>query len=76
MKSASLEFLSSLIAAPSPSGYEQPAARLYRDYASKFADQVTTDVVGNVMAVLNPDAPMKIMLAAHMDEIGFIVHHI
>jgi endoglucanase len=76
MQSSSLEFLTSLIAAPSPSGYEQPVARLYRDYTTPFADRVTTDVAGNVMAVLNPDAPMKIMLAGHMDEIGFIIHHI
>ena len=76
MQSSSLEFLTSLVAAPSPSGYEQPVARLYRDYTAPFADQVTTDVAGNVMAVLNPDAPMKVMLAGHMDEIGFIIHHI
>lgn len=76
MQTDSLGFLTSLIAAPSPSGYEQPVARLYRDYTGRFAAQVTTDVAGNVMAVLNPDAPMKIMLAGHMDEIGFIIHHI
>ena len=76
MQSSSLEFLTSLVSAPSPSGFEQPVARLYRDYTTPFADQVTTDVAGNVMAALNPDAPMKIMLAGHMDEIGFIVHHI
>jgi endoglucanase len=76
MQPSSLEFLTSLVAAPSPSGYEQPVARLYRDYTTPFADQVTTDVAGNVMAALNPDAPMKVMLAGHMDEIGFIIHHI
>ncbi|WP_200841272.1 M20/M25/M40 family metallo-hydrolase [Geminicoccus flavidas] len=27
-------------------------------------------------AALNPDAPMKVMLSGHMDEIGFIVHYI
>lgn len=76
MQTDSLEFLTSLIAAPSPSGHEQPVARLYRDYASRFADEVSTDVLGNVTAVLNPRAPMKVMLAGHMDEIGFIIHHI
>jgi putative aminopeptidase FrvX len=76
MLSSSLEFLTSLVTAPSPSGYEQPVARLYRDYTTLFADHVATDVAGNVMAALNPDAPMKVMLAGHMDEIGFIIHHI
>lgn len=41
-----------------------------------FADRVTTDIMGNVMAVINPDAPMRVMYAGHMDEIGFIVHYI
>lgn len=76
MRSESLAFLKALVNAPSPSGYEQPAARLYREYTERFAHRVTTDVHGNVAAVLNPDAPMKIMLAGHMDEIGFIVHYI
>jgi putative aminopeptidase FrvX len=76
MRPQSLEFLKALVNAPSPSGYEQPAARIYRDYTQNAADRVTTDVSGNVLAILNPDAPVRIMLAAHMDEIGFLVHYI
>ena len=38
---------------------------------------VSTDVHGKrPRAVLNPGAAMRIMLAGHMDELGFIVHHI
>ncbi|HEY8381545.1 MAG TPA: M42 family metallopeptidase [Microvirga sp.] len=51
-------------------------AKLYRQYIGDFADRVTVDVHGNVVAVLNPNAPMKVMLAGHMDEIGFIIHYI
>ena len=76
MRSDSLAFLKSIVSAPSPSGYEEPVARLYREYAERFADRVATDVHGNVQAVLNPDARIKVMLAGHMDEIGFIVHHV
>jgi putative aminopeptidase FrvX len=76
MNSRSVAFLESLISAPSPSGYEQPVARLYRAYVSRFADDVSTDVHGNAIAVLNPGARMKIMLVGHMDEIGFIIHYI
>jgi endoglucanase len=76
MRPESLDFLKAIVNAPSPSGYEQPAARVYRAYTEGFADRVTTDVHGNVAAVLNPDAPMRIMLAGHMDEIGFIIHHV
>jgi endoglucanase len=76
MRDQSVQFLRALVGAPSPSGYEQPVAQLYRDYVGRFAERVTTDQHGNVTAVINPAAPMKIMLAAHMDEIGFVVHHI
>ncbi len=76
MRQASLDFLKRIVDTPSPSGYEQPAARVYRAYTEPFADRVATDVHGNVTAVLNPGASMRIMLAGHMDELGFIVHHI
>jgi putative aminopeptidase FrvX len=72
----SLTFLKELVDAPSPSGYETRAAKVYVDYVSGCADEVTTDVNGNVFALLNPAAKMKIMLAGHMDEIGFIIHYI
>jgi hypothetical protein len=52
MRSESLDFLKSLLAAPSPSGYEQPAAAVYRDYVTPFADEVRTDVMGSVCAKL------------------------
>lgn len=76
MRAKSLEFFKAIVNVPSPSGYEERAAEIYRAYTKKFADEVTTDVHGNVAAVLNPKAKMKIMLAGHMDEIGFIVHYI
>jgi endoglucanase len=76
MRSESLQFLKQVVNAPSPSGYEQEAAEVYRSYTSAFADRVDTDVHGNVSAILNPAAEMKIMLAGHIDEIGFIVHYI
>jgi endoglucanase len=76
MSRQSLEFLEALVTAPSPSGFERPVATLYRDRMADYADRVTTDVHGNVLAVLNPEAPMRIMLAGHTDEIGFVVHHI
>lgn len=76
MRKESLAFLKEIVNTPSPSGYEERAAEVYRTYCSGFADQIHTDVHGNVWAIANPDAKMKVMLAGHMDEIGFIVHYI
>ncbi len=71
-----MSILQDLIAAPSPSGFEQPAQAVYRRAVEPFADEVHTDVLGNTYAVVNPKGSPKIMLAGHCDEIGFLVSHI
>ncbi|MHA1730020.1 MAG: M42 family metallopeptidase [Promethearchaeota archaeon] len=70
------EFLERLVNTPSPTGFEQPAQSLYREYLSDIADKITTDVMGNVDAVLNPTGSPKIMLAGHIDEVGLQVKYI
>ncbi len=76
MRTESYDFLKSIEETPSPSGYEQPVARIVRKRMAKYADQITTDVHGNVIAALNPKAEVKVMLAGHMDQIGFLVNHV
>ncbi len=76
MRAKSLDFLKEIVNVPSPSGFEERAAEIYRKYTKTFADEIKTDVHGNVAAILNPKAEMKIMLAGHMDEIGFLIHYI
>ncbi len=76
MEKKALAFLERLVATPSPSGYEQAAQRLMRERMAEFADAVRTDVHGNVIAALNPEAPLRVMLAGHVDEIGLMVRHI
>lgn len=79
MNEHSLEFLKRLLNTPGPSGFEAPAARVWRSEASEFADQVDTDVSGNSWALLgqagSPGAP-RVMLAGHIDEIGLMVTHV
>jgi len=77
MRKESLTFLQDLVAAPSPSGYEQPAQRLFRSYIKPFV-KVETDVMGNVYGVINgvgKDIP-RVMVVGHSDEIGFQVKYI
>jgi putative aminopeptidase FrvX len=78
MRKESLKFLEQLLDAPSPSGYEQPAQRLFREYVAPFSDEVTTDVMGNVFARLagkGRDLP-RVMIVGHTDEIGLQVKYI
>jgi len=73
MKKTSQEFLSRLMSAISPSGYEREAVRIFRKEAESFAPEVRTDVHGNTDVVVNPGGSPRVMLAGHYDEIGFIV---
>jgi endoglucanase len=76
MRRDSLTFLEELVNAPSPSGFEQAAQSVVRQYAGEFADEVVTDVMGNVIAAVNPGGKPRVMLAGHCDEIGFMVRYI
>src|SRR5262245_39614694 len=76
MNAEALDFLKRLLETPSPSGYEQPVQNLVREYVAGFADSVTTDVHGNVIAARNPQGPLRVMLAGHCDQIGFVVQHV
>ena len=76
MNKTSQNFLKALLEAPSPSGYEQPAAKIWRDYVKSSVDELIPDVHGNTIAVLNPKANFKFMLAGHIDEIGLMITYI
>jgi endoglucanase len=76
MEKASMNFLEQLLAIPSPSGFEEEAVRAWSKYAGKYADKVEKDVHGNAMAVLNEKGGPKVMLAGHIDEIGFMITYI
>ncbi len=70
------KFLDEILQTPSPSGYEGELQRVVRQYAGDFADQVESDVHGNLYICRNPSAPRRVMLAGHCDQIGLIVNHI
>jgi endoglucanase len=72
----SIELLQKMLAAPSPSGYEQPVQEIFRNAARDWSDEVHTDLLGNTYAILNSRGNPKVMLAGHCDEIGFLVTHI
>jgi len=76
MRQESLDFLREMIETPSPSGYEQPVQKVIRKRVSSFADEVRTDVHGNVIAVKNPEGWPRIMFAGHCDQLGLMVQYI
>ena len=73
MEAAAKEFFQQILETPSPSGYEQPVQDLVRSYVGQFADEVSTDLHGNVIACCNPGADLRVMFAGHADQIGLLV---
>ncbi len=78
MNDQDFAFLKELVEAPSPSGYEQPAQRIIRRKLEGVADEIHTDVMGNVISRVDgegEDRP-RVMMAGHCDEIGFMIKYI
>lgn len=65
-----LDFLFELLKTSSPSGYENEASSLYTEYIRPFCDHIECDAIGNIIGILNSDSPHKILLSAHIDEVG------
>ena len=76
METKARDFFNQLLTTPGPTGHEEPVQDVVRRYVQDFADDVKTDVMGNVIAVRNPDAPLRVMLAGHCDQIGLGVRFI
>ncbi len=76
MDSTSLAFLKNLLACRTPSGFEQEGQRVMAKHLQTAGVECAFDVHGNLHAVLNEQAPVKVMLEAHCDEIGFLVSYI
>ena len=69
------ELFQRLSAAHGPSGDEGEVRELIAELAKPFSDEITTDVMGNLIVHKRGEGP-KLMFSAHMDSIGFIVTHI
>ena len=69
------ELLKKLMMTPGVSGREYKIREVIRAEAEKYADEVTTDPMGNLIARKKGNGK-KIMLVAHMDEIGYFATYI
>lgn len=67
--------LQTLNACHGPSGDEGEIARTIQRLAAPYVDEYTLDPLGNLIAHKKGSGP-KVMFAAHMDSVGFIVTHI
>ncbi|HRA89315.1 MAG TPA: hypothetical protein PK992_14620, partial [Planctomycetaceae bacterium] len=81
-----MKLLQTLTQTPSVPGREDRIRKVIQDYVTKHKlfDEVTVDSMGSLIGVRKPrpasgktqKKPIRVMLAAHMDQIGFLVRHI
>src|SRR5690606_38369019 len=82
-----MDLLERLVQTPAVSGREHRLRELIRRETQDLFDEVSVDAMGSLIGVRRPRPaggkdspasarPLKVMLAAHMDQIGFLVRHI
>lgn len=70
------DLLKQICEAPGAPGFEQKIRSLVVQQVKPLCDELSIDNMGNVIAVKRGKSRKKVMVAAHMDEISFIVTHI
>ena len=70
-----IQLLETLSNACSASGDESEVRKIVLDQIRPYVDEITIDAMGNVLAVHKAKVrdPLRVMVAAHMDEIGFML---
>ncbi len=71
-----IPLLNKICTIPGAPGFEQPIRQFVIDQVKDYVDEVTVDAMGSVHAIKKGSGDKKVMVAAHMDEISFIVTHI
>ncbi|MBC7846531.1 MAG: M42 family metallopeptidase [Flavobacterium sp.] len=76
LKKTSLAFLESYLNNASPTGYESSGQKLWMDYLKPYVDTFITDTYGTAVGIINPEAPYKVVIEGHADEISWYVNYI
>ena len=72
-----IKLLKNICETPGPPGFENGVRNLVLKEIENCVDDINIDNMGNVIALKKgKDETKSVMIAAHMDEIGFIVTHI
>mgnify|MGYP000883391334 CR=1 FL=1 len=72
----SVKFLEKYLNNSSPTGYEAEGQKIWMNYLKPYVDRFITDSYGTAVGVVNPDAPFKVVIEGHSDEISWYVNFI
>ncbi|MEP7278697.1 MAG: M42 family metallopeptidase [Bacteroidota bacterium] len=73
---ASMAFFRNYINNASPVGFESSGQKRWLNYLQPYIDTQFTDPYGTAVGVINPNAPFKVVIEAHADEISWFVNYI
>jgi len=71
-----IDLLKRICETPGAPGYESKIRALVMEEIAPYADELKVDNMGNVVAIKKGKENKRVMIAAHMDEISFMVNHI
>jgi putative aminopeptidase FrvX len=71
-----IKLLAEICKTPGAPGFENRVRELVLKEIKPYVDEVEIDNLGNVYAIKRGTSDKRVMVGAHMDEIGFIVTHI
>ena len=72
-----IQLLNHLTQTNSPSGYEGDIRHVIKGYIEEYVDELRTDPLGSLVGIRKGSGEgLRIMIAAHMDEIGLMVTHV
>ena len=70
------QLLKEITEAHGPTGYEGPVRKIMRREFTPLADDLQTDGLGSLIARLDGGSDVRVMMTAHMDEVGMLVRRI
>ncbi|MFA9192711.1 M42 family metallopeptidase [Flavobacterium sp. FZUC8N2.13] len=76
LNNESMAFLESYLNNASPTGYESSGQKIWMEYLKPYVDTFITDTYGTAVGIINPDAPFKVVIEGHADEISWYVNYI
>ena len=71
-----VSLLKKICLTPGAPGYEQKIRELVIKEVTPLVDEISVDAMGSVIAIKKGKGDKRVMVAAHIDEIGFMVTHI
>ena len=76
MNKKSRDFLFQYLNSNSPVGHEHTGQSIWLNYITPYVDAKFSDTYGTVIGALNIDAPYKVVIEAHADEISWLVSRV